>query len=65
MSSPSPNSSIQRLDFDLLGCIFTMNTDMFDDPGALETTLATSRVCRDWRSFMLDTSSIWARVIDF
>ena len=27
-------------------------------------TLATSRVFRDWRSFMLNTTSIWAHLID-
>ena len=36
MTSPSANPSIQRLDFDVLGRIFAMNADMFDDPRAGE-----------------------------
>ncbi len=45
MSRTAPNSPIQRLDFDLLWYIVSMNADMFNDKRALETTLATSRVC--------------------
>ena len=41
-----------------------MNANMFDDDRALETTLATSRVCRVWRAFMLSMPSIWAHLID-
>ncbi|KJA19391.1 hypothetical protein HYPSUDRAFT_204608 [Hypholoma sublateritium FD-334 SS-4] len=65
MSALPVYSPIQRLDFDVLTCIFGMNADMFDDHRALETTLATSRVCRDWRSCILGTTSIWAHLIDF
>ncbi|KJA19426.1 hypothetical protein HYPSUDRAFT_204641 [Hypholoma sublateritium FD-334 SS-4] len=57
-------SPIQRLDFDILWCIVQINADMFNYDEALETTLATSRVCRDWRNFMLSTTSIWAHLID-
>ena len=60
----SPNSPIQCLDFDLLWYIVSMNANMFDDDRALETTLATSRVCRVWRAFMLSMPSIWAHLID-
>ncbi len=58
------NSPIQRLDFDLLWHVVSMNADMFNDEKALETTLATSRVCRDWRALMLSMPSIWAHLID-
>lgn len=64
MSELPGNSPIQRLDFDLLWYIVKMNANMFDDRKALETTLATSRVCHDWRTFMLGMPSIWAHLID-
>ncbi|KJA19433.1 hypothetical protein HYPSUDRAFT_44336 [Hypholoma sublateritium FD-334 SS-4] len=64
MSALPVNSPIQRLDFDILWCIVKINADMFEDYGALETTLATSRVCHSWRSFMLSTTSIWAHLFD-
>ena len=41
-----------------------MNADIFDDHRALKTTLATSCVCHDWRSCLLNSPSIWAHVID-
>ena len=63
MSAPV-NPAIQRLDFDILWHIFDMNADIFEDDTALKTTLATSRVCRDWRNFMLSLTTIWAHVID-
>ncbi|KJA19430.1 hypothetical protein HYPSUDRAFT_893940 [Hypholoma sublateritium FD-334 SS-4] len=56
--------SIQRLDVDILWAIFLINADMFNDHRALETTLATSRVCHGWRSFMLEMTSMWAHLID-
>ena len=61
---PVVTSPIQRLNFDVLWRIFNINADVFDDDRALKTTLATSRVCHDWRSLMLSSSSIWAHVID-
>ena len=64
MSAITDNSPIQRLDLDILWCIIKMNADMFNDPRALNTTLATSLVCREWHSFMLNTTSIWAHLID-
>ncbi|KJA19394.1 hypothetical protein HYPSUDRAFT_204611 [Hypholoma sublateritium FD-334 SS-4] len=64
MSAHSVNSPIHRLDFDVLSCIFKINADI-SYYRALETTLATCRVCHDWRNFMLSTSSIWAHLIDF
>ncbi len=64
MSFVQPDAPIQRLDTDLLLYITRMNADMFSDDKALGTTLSTSRVCRAWRLFMLNTPSIWARLID-
>ncbi|KJA24819.1 hypothetical protein HYPSUDRAFT_200365 [Hypholoma sublateritium FD-334 SS-4] len=64
MSALPSNSPIQCLDFDLLWCIVKMNANMFEDDKALEITLATSRVCRNWRSSMLGMPSIWAHLID-
>ncbi len=64
MSMPPVTSPIQRLSFDVLLHIFDLNADIFEDDTALKTTLATSRVCHDWRVFLLSSSSIWAHVID-
>ncbi|KJA24813.1 hypothetical protein HYPSUDRAFT_38482 [Hypholoma sublateritium FD-334 SS-4] len=65
MSALPNDSPIRCLNFDILWCIIDMNANMFDDnTAALKTTLTTSRVCRDWRSFMLRTPSIWAHLID-
>ncbi len=64
MPSVTDNSPIQRLDLDILWCIIKMNADMFNDSIALNTTLATSLVCKEWYSFMINTTSIWAHLID-
>ncbi len=60
MSADPVNSPIQRLDFDVLWHIFDLNADIFDDDRALITTLATSYVCHNWRSLVLNSTSIWA-----
>ncbi len=57
-------SPIQSLDLDVLWHIFDINANIFDDDKALETTLATSYVCHDWRSLLLNSTSIWAHVIN-
>ncbi len=64
MSVPSQSTYIDILDDDALLYIFTMNANMFVDDGALVTTCATSLVCRRWRNLMLDTPSLWAKLID-
>ncbi len=64
MSTSAADSPIQSLSFDVLWRIFDINADIFDDAKALKTTLATSYVCRDWRSFLLSSTSIWAHVMD-
>ncbi len=64
MSTASVTSPIQLLNFDVLWRIFDMNANIFDDDMALKTTLATSRVCHDWRVFLLNSTSIWAHVMD-
>ncbi len=64
MSAGPVTSPIQCLDLDVLWHIFNINADIFDDDTALETTLATSYVCHDWRSLVLNSTSIWAHVIN-
>ncbi len=63
----SPRSTyIDTLDYDTLLHIFTMNANMFsyqDGDKALPTTWATSQVCQRWREMMLNTPSLWAKVI--
>ncbi len=63
MSAGPATSPIQRLDFDVLWHIFNINADIFDNNRALETTLATSYVCHDWRTLSLSSSSLWAHSI--
>lgn len=61
----NPSSTpIHSLNNDILLSIFTMNADMFADQYALRTTRFTSQVCLNWRSLMLDTPTLWARLID-
>lgn len=55
---------IHTLNDDVLLYIFTINTNMFSDSQALHRTWVTSQVCREWRSLMLDTPSLWAKLID-
>ncbi|PPQ96100.1 hypothetical protein CVT26_004734 [Gymnopilus dilepis] len=68
------SSPISTLHEDVLGHIFLLNTDMGISLGdahfwaktesaisALDTTLISSRVCRRWRSLLLDWPIIWGR----
>lgn len=55
---------VYRLNCDLLLHIFEMNADMFNDDDALLSTRCASQVCRGWRSLLLRTSWIWARLVD-
>ena len=64
MSSTSLSSPIFKLNDDVLLYIFMLNADMFDDVDALDTARFTSQVCRSWRTLMLASSSLWARLID-
>ncbi|KJA24733.1 hypothetical protein HYPSUDRAFT_200294 [Hypholoma sublateritium FD-334 SS-4] len=57
-------SPIKWLNLDVLWHTFDINADTFDDDTALKTTLATSRVCREWRSFLLSSTYIWAHIMD-
>ena len=63
-ASPVVNCPIQRLNVDVLWRIFDINADIFNDHRALHTTLATSGVCHDWRTLLLNSPSIWAHVMD-
>ncbi len=64
MSLSLRSTYIDILDDDALLYIFTINANMFLDEDALVTTCATSLVCRRWRNLMLDTPSLWAKLID-
>ncbi|KJA18131.1 hypothetical protein HYPSUDRAFT_45582 [Hypholoma sublateritium FD-334 SS-4] len=64
MSTTPGRAPVLRLNHDLLYYILKMNADMFSDNNALKITRMASYVCRDWRNFMLSTSSLWAKLID-
>ncbi len=64
MSSNLSSTAIHALNEDVLLHIFEFNGNMFVIRGALGTTLATSQVCRQWRYLMLETPSLWAKLID-
>lgn len=62
-SSSTPINGININD-DVLLSILTMNANMFSDKQALNTTRIASQVCRQWRGLLLDTPSLWAKLID-
>ncbi|KIM42135.1 hypothetical protein M413DRAFT_444602 [Hebeloma cylindrosporum] len=65
---------ISKLTDDILHVIFSINADMADDSlwsrndnksyRALKVTRHTSQVSRYWRTFLLESPTIWAAVID-
>ncbi|KAF4613197.1 hypothetical protein D9613_010882 [Agrocybe pediades] len=57
------HTSIARLDEDVLFKIFLDNTDFHHDQ-RLTTARQNSQVCRYWRSVILRSPLIWARLID-
>ena len=66
MSLSSQSTHIDSLDCDTLLHVFTMNANMFSYDGgdnALLTTWGTAQVCRRWRDMMLNTPSLWAKVV--
>ena len=66
MSVSSQSTHIDTLDYDTLLHIFTMNANMFLHEGgdkALPTTWAAAQVCHRWREMMLNTTSLWAKVV--
>lgn len=52
------------MNVDILSLIFDMNADIFVDHDALTTTRLSSQVCRTWRSTILNSASLWGRLID-
>lgn len=69
MSVNSSSTPIHTLNSDVLLCIFTINADIFSDSQSLQTqslhnTRSASQVCHPWRSLMLDTPSLWAKLFD-
>ncbi len=64
MSANPSSAPICGINNDVLLCIFSFNGDMFSDEKALDTTRISSQVCRQWRDVMLESSSLWAKLID-
>ncbi|KDR84470.1 hypothetical protein GALMADRAFT_237346 [Galerina marginata CBS 339.88] len=60
----SIKTSIYTLPNELLLLIFEMNADMFSDINALKDTHCTALVSQKWRQILLDSSSIWGKLID-
>ncbi|KDR67454.1 hypothetical protein GALMADRAFT_258403 [Galerina marginata CBS 339.88] len=61
---------ISKLDGNTLWYIFYLNADMEclttgKIVHGLHTLRHTSQVCRDWRTLVVGSSSLWARVLDF
>ncbi|KJA24816.1 hypothetical protein HYPSUDRAFT_200362 [Hypholoma sublateritium FD-334 SS-4] len=65
MSLDLDTPPVYNLPDDLLWNIFSLNANMFTNEDALSTTRFTSQVCRIWRNNMLNTPSLWGRLIDF
>ena len=61
LTSVGSEQSIGRLHQDILWKIFTENTNE-DEP--LTTARRSSQVCRQWRTIVLQSASIWGRSID-
>ena len=53
-----------RLNNDVILEIIRFNGNMFIDKGALDSTRYASQVCRAWRSAIINTPLVWARLID-
>lgn len=53
-----------RLSKDLIWLIISLNGDMFQYHNALNTTRASSQVCRTWRNITLASPFLWAKLID-
>lgn len=64
MSDNYGSSPVYRLNVDVLLKIFHLNANMFIEDNALTNTRHASQVCRTWRATMLDTPTLWARLID-
>ncbi len=64
MSVNPSDPLIHNLNEDILLNIFKINSDIFADIDALDTTRRTSQVCHTWRQLMLATPFLWARLID-
>ncbi|KJA15009.1 hypothetical protein HYPSUDRAFT_220222 [Hypholoma sublateritium FD-334 SS-4] len=63
MPANPPFASIHALYDDVLLYIFAFNADMFADRQALHNTRIASQGCRQWRNLMLDTPTLWAKLI--
>lgn len=61
--SPQAGSHIYLLNKDILSAIFMLNTIRSPET-ALYATLHASQVCREWRNILLDSPTIWGRLLD-
>ncbi|KJA13783.1 hypothetical protein HYPSUDRAFT_209263 [Hypholoma sublateritium FD-334 SS-4] len=57
-------SAFNRLNADVILEIVRINANMFTDEDALTTTRYASQVCHAWRTTIVNTPLIWARLID-
>lgn len=62
--SVNPPPPFGKISDDILLYILTINADLFSDGQALNRTRIASQVCHQWRSLMLGTSFLWARLVD-
>ncbi|KDR66035.1 hypothetical protein GALMADRAFT_259864 [Galerina marginata CBS 339.88] len=63
--SPSlTNSPITTLHSDILREIFLINANIFTEEKCLKNTCRSSQVCHAWRSLILDSPTIWGRLIE-
>ncbi|KDR67344.1 hypothetical protein GALMADRAFT_258308 [Galerina marginata CBS 339.88] len=58
------NSPITMLHLDILREIFLSNADIFVETKALEITRRSSQVCHAWRTLILNSPTIWGRLLD-
>ena len=67
-SYPTNEAPIHILVDDILAYIFLLNATLpgfFDRKHASKTTVASSQVCRRWRSVALECRRIWGYIIDY
>ncbi|KDR65684.1 hypothetical protein GALMADRAFT_1248600 [Galerina marginata CBS 339.88] len=63
--SPSQtNSPITTLHHDIHREIFLSNANIFAEKKCLETTRLSSQVCHTWRSHILNSPTIWGRLLE-
>ncbi|KAF9552428.1 hypothetical protein CPC08DRAFT_714625 [Agrocybe pediades] len=63
--SSSNHHDHERLNTDILYAIFNLNAsdDHFDAKERLRITIRTSQVCKAWRGLLLESTTIWAKLV--